>query len=111
MQLYTDDYNDTFPAHRNQNVNNADEVISLTNWWGTTIIGYARNQSNLFRCAAIKGKRLDNGLRVGMEVRLPQGRLRHQLVVPQSVALHRRRASRSAASGSIPGPGSSAPRS
>ena len=40
-----------------------DEVISLTNWWGTTIIGYARNQSNLFRCAAIKGKRLDNGLR------------------------------------------------
>ncbi len=63
MQLYTDDYNDIFPAHRNQNVNNADEVVSLTNWWGTTIIGYARNQSNLFRCAAIKGKRLDNGLR------------------------------------------------
>ncbi|HOB98012.1 MAG TPA: type II secretion system protein [Verrucomicrobiota bacterium] len=63
MQLYTDDYNDIFPAHRNQNVNNADEIVSLTNWWGTTIIGYARNQSNLFRCAAIKGKRLDNGLR------------------------------------------------
>jgi len=63
MQLYTDDFNDTFPAHRNQNLNTADEGPSLTNWWGPTIIGYARNQSNLFRCAAIKGKRLDNGLR------------------------------------------------
>jgi prepilin-type N-terminal cleavage/methylation domain-containing protein len=62
MQLYTDDFNDVFPGHRNTGVNNADEVISRTNWWGTTIIGYARNQSNLFRCPSIKGKRLDNGV-------------------------------------------------
>ena len=65
MQLYTDDNNDTFPGHRNNNLglNNADENASLTNWWGTTIIGYARNQSNLFRCLSFKGKRVDNGVR------------------------------------------------
>ena len=62
MQLYTDDYNDTFPAHRNQGLNNADEVYSRTNWWGTTIIGYARGQSNLFRCPTLKSKRKDNGI-------------------------------------------------
>src|SRR6516225_1881314 len=37
MQFYTEDNNDTFPAHRNQNlVNNTDATVSLTNWWGTT---------------------------------------------------------------------------
>jgi prepilin-type N-terminal cleavage/methylation domain-containing protein len=61
MQFYTDENRDTFPAHRNQN--EADNfTTALTNWWGTTIIGYARNQSNLFRCPAIKGKLLDSGL-------------------------------------------------
>lgn len=61
MQFYTDDSQDIFPAHRNQN--ETDNVTTaLTNWWGTAIIGYARNQSNLFRCPAIKGKRLDNGV-------------------------------------------------
>jgi prepilin-type N-terminal cleavage/methylation domain-containing protein len=68
MQFYTDENNETFPAHRNQNLYvggqmNADEPPSRTNWWGTTIIGYARNQSNLFYCPSIKGKRLDKGLR------------------------------------------------
>jgi prepilin-type N-terminal cleavage/methylation domain-containing protein len=63
MQLYTDEHKDTFPAHRNQNWPTADESVSMTNWWGTTIIGYARNQSNLYRCPAIKGKRLDNGIK------------------------------------------------
>jgi prepilin-type N-terminal cleavage/methylation domain-containing protein len=62
MQFYTDENHDTFPAHRNQNLNTTDAGPSLTNWWGTTIIGYARNQSNLFYCPAIKGRRLDNGL-------------------------------------------------
>ena len=56
MQFYTDDNLDYFPAHRNQGINNADATISLTNWWGTTIIGYAQNQSNLYHCAALKGK-------------------------------------------------------
>lgn len=62
MQFYTDENRDVFPAHRNQNLPNDDPVPSLTNWWGTTIINYARNQSNLFRCPAIKGRRLDNGV-------------------------------------------------
>jgi len=55
MQLYTDDFRDYMPAHRNQGVNSTDETTSLTNWWGTTIIGYAQNQSNLYHCAALKG--------------------------------------------------------
>lgn len=62
LQLYTDDHADIFPAHRNQNLNTTDAGPSLTNWWGTTIINYARNQSNLYRCPSIKGRRLDNGL-------------------------------------------------
>jgi prepilin-type N-terminal cleavage/methylation domain-containing protein len=61
MQLYTDDNQEVFPAHRNLGVNNADENISLTNWWGISIVGYGN--SNLFKCPSIKGKRLDNGVR------------------------------------------------
>jgi len=62
LQLYTDDNREVFPAHRNQNLNTTDGGPSLTNWWGTTIIGYARNQTNLFCCPAIRGRRLDNGV-------------------------------------------------
>jgi len=62
IQLYTDENRDVFPAHRNQNLPDSDPTPSLTNWWGTTVIGYARNQSNLFRCPAIKGKLLANGV-------------------------------------------------
>lgn len=63
MQFYTDENRDIFPAHRNQNLKTEDAGPSLTNWWGTTIINYARNQSNLFYCPAIKGKRFDNGVK------------------------------------------------
>jgi len=61
LQLYTDENRDTFPAHRNQNEGDNPNT-AITNWWGTAIIQYARNQSNLFRCAAIKGRRFDNGV-------------------------------------------------
>jgi len=61
MQLYTEDNSDGFPAHRNQNIDNADPLISITNWWGTTIVTYGGGRSNLFHDPAIKGKRLDNG--------------------------------------------------
>jgi prepilin-type N-terminal cleavage/methylation domain-containing protein len=61
MQLYTEDNNDTFPAHRNQGLNTADPGPSLTNWWGTTIVTYGNGRSNLFHDPAINGKRLDNG--------------------------------------------------
>jgi prepilin-type N-terminal cleavage/methylation domain-containing protein/prepilin-type processing-associated H-X9-DG protein len=63
MQLYTDDNNDTFPAHRNLGLATADAGPSLTNWWGTSIVGYGNHQSNLFYCPSIKGKRLDNNIR------------------------------------------------
>jgi prepilin-type N-terminal cleavage/methylation domain-containing protein len=62
VQLYTDENRDIFPAHRNQNLGTDNPIPSLTNWWGTTVINYARNQSNLFHCPAIKGRRLDNGV-------------------------------------------------
>ena len=63
MQLYTDDNNEVFPGHRNQGLNTDDPARSLTNWWGTTIVPYGNNNSNLFRDPAIKGKRLDNGIK------------------------------------------------
>jgi prepilin-type N-terminal cleavage/methylation domain-containing protein len=63
VQLYTDENNDTFPAHRNQNLNTADAGPSLTNWWGTTIVPVSGGRSNLFRDPSIKGKRLDDGTR------------------------------------------------
>jgi prepilin-type N-terminal cleavage/methylation domain-containing protein len=62
VQFYTDENRDIFPAHRNQNEND-NTTTALTNWWGTAVIGYARNQSNLFHCPAIKGQQLDNGVR------------------------------------------------
>jgi prepilin-type N-terminal cleavage/methylation domain-containing protein len=64
FQLYTDDNNDTFPGHRNEGVPepNNDQKI-LTNWWGATIVGYAKGQSNLFRCPSMKGRRNDNGIK------------------------------------------------
>jgi prepilin-type N-terminal cleavage/methylation domain-containing protein len=60
VQYYTDDNKDVFPAHRNQNEGN-NSTTALTNWWGTAVIGYARNQTNLFRCPAIRGVQLENG--------------------------------------------------
>ena len=63
MHLYTDDNNEVFPGHRNTGLNTDDANRSLTNWWGTTIVSYGNNASNLFRCPSIKGKRLDNGVR------------------------------------------------
>jgi len=63
MHLYTDDNNDTFPAHRNQGLNTDDPAPSVTNWWGTVIVPNASSQSNLFHCPAIKSRRVDNGVR------------------------------------------------
>ncbi len=61
MQLYTDDNSDVFPAHRNQGLNTDNDALSLTNWWGVTIVSYSTIGSNLFRDPSIKGKRLDDG--------------------------------------------------
>jgi prepilin-type N-terminal cleavage/methylation domain-containing protein len=62
IQYYTDENRDIFPAHRNQNEMD-NPTTALTNWWGTAVIGYARNQTNLFRCPAIKGRQFENGTR------------------------------------------------
>ncbi|HEV2437158.1 MAG TPA: prepilin-type N-terminal cleavage/methylation domain-containing protein [Verrucomicrobiae bacterium] len=64
MQLYTDSHNDIFPAHRNQDINNNNVNISMTNWWGTVLLAMANNssQSNLFHCPALKGRRTDAGV-------------------------------------------------
>jgi prepilin-type N-terminal cleavage/methylation domain-containing protein len=61
MQFYTDENNDTFPAHRNQGLTTDDGARSLTNWWGTTIVTYGGGRSNLFHDPAINTKRLDDG--------------------------------------------------
>lgn len=52
LQYFTDENEEFFPAHRNQGTapGNADGNISLTNWWGTTIVGQNLGRSNLFRC-------------------------------------------------------------
>ncbi len=68
MQFYTDDNRDTFPGHRNGNVTTDSATVSLTNWWGTTILKYRQVQSNLFRCPSIKGKRFDNWGEVAVEI-------------------------------------------
>jgi len=62
FQFYTDDNNDKFPGHRNEGLTTDNAALSVTNWWGTTVIGYANSQSNLFRCASLTGKRKDNGV-------------------------------------------------
>ena len=64
MQLYTDDNQDIFPAHRNQNINNNSVNVSITNWWGTTLLAMANDsaQTELFHCPTLKGKRSDAGV-------------------------------------------------
>ena len=61
VQFYTDENNEIFPAHRNQNISSTDHAYSLNNWWGTTIVTYGGGRSNLFHDPAVNGKRLDDG--------------------------------------------------
>jgi hypothetical protein len=63
MQFYTDENLEVFPAHRNAGLGTDDANPSVTNWWGTQIVGRDAGRSNLFHCPAIKGKRLDNGVK------------------------------------------------
>ena len=64
MQFYTDENRDIFPAHRNQNIDDNSVAISMTNWWGTTLMAAANNpaQTNLFHCPALNGTRTDAGV-------------------------------------------------
>ena len=61
MQLYTEDNNDTFPAHRNQGLDTSDARYSLTNWWGTTIATYGSGRRSLFHDPVLHGERVDDG--------------------------------------------------
>lgn len=63
MQFYTDENNELFPPHRNNGLANGQSQAILTNWWGTTIVGYSQGNSNLFRCAALTGPRIDRRVR------------------------------------------------
>jgi prepilin-type N-terminal cleavage/methylation domain-containing protein/prepilin-type processing-associated H-X9-DG protein len=56
MQLYTDDNNDVFPGHRNNFTSGSGEAIN--DWWGTAIVPYGQN-TNLFKCKSLKGRRDD----------------------------------------------------
>jgi prepilin-type N-terminal cleavage/methylation domain-containing protein len=65
FQFFTDENEDYFPAHRNQGmgVNNDNALISLTNWWGTTVVGKESGRSNVFHCpnAPSKPKKEEDG--------------------------------------------------
>jgi prepilin-type N-terminal cleavage/methylation domain-containing protein len=63
MQLYTDDNREVFPAHRNLGLTTDAEAPSRTNWWGTSIGGYANGNSNLFHCPSFGPKRTDFGVK------------------------------------------------
>jgi prepilin-type N-terminal cleavage/methylation domain-containing protein/prepilin-type processing-associated H-X9-DG protein len=62
MQLYTDENNDVFPAHRNQGLSTDNPAASLTNWWGTTITPAGNDNTKLFHDPALKGPRVDDGV-------------------------------------------------
>jgi len=59
MQLYTDDNEDTFPAHRNNGVTGSQDIP--TNWWGTAILSDVQ-LTNLFHCPSLKTRRQDLGV-------------------------------------------------
>jgi prepilin-type processing-associated H-X9-DG protein len=60
MQLYTEDNDDVFPAHRN---NSGSTTGTTAEWWGTNILAFLDDQTNLFHCPAINGTRVDRGVR------------------------------------------------
>ena len=52
MQFYTDENNDTFPAHRDYMM--PAPVDIRLNFWGLQIYSYSSGASNLFHCPAIR---------------------------------------------------------
>ena len=53
LQLYTDDYSDTFPACRRQDATLPPE----DDWWGNYLGQYSAGNSNLFHCPVLNGVR------------------------------------------------------
>jgi hypothetical protein len=56
-QLYTDDNDDKYPD-ASHSYSAGDK---LTNWWGSAIMGFSQNQSNLFHCPTVKDNISING--------------------------------------------------
>lgn len=71
LHYFTEENDDFFPAHRNQGTapGNASPQISLTNWWGTAVVGHDVGRSNLFHCPSApttqKKKKEDDGVTWG----------------------------------------------
>lgn len=61
MHLYTDENNDIFPAHRNNNGISTEP--NITNWWGPVILAYASGGTNVFRCSHLNQSRVENNIR------------------------------------------------
>lgn len=59
LQLYTEEYNDAYPPHRNARTAGTGTV--LDDWWGPTIMGRVQH-TNLFLCPVLKGRRTDAGV-------------------------------------------------
>lgn len=55
MQLYTDDSQDVFPAHKDN------DLAGGIDWWGPMVVTYGGGKSNLFRCPGIKGPKEHGG--------------------------------------------------
>ena len=53
MQLYTDDNNDTFPAHQSEHP----ELGPTNDWWGNYILPFANGNIDLFHCPVLQGVR------------------------------------------------------
>jgi len=49
VQLYTGDFHEVFPPHRQFLDGNVDD------WWGPLVVTYGNGRSNLFECPSIKG--------------------------------------------------------
>ena len=62
MAMYTLDWNDTMPAHRNNRRPPGDTAEYLDDWWGTAIFNYKPN-TNMFRCPELVRSRRDYSVR------------------------------------------------
>ena len=63
MQLYTEDNDDYFPGHRNNFQSTPRSSSTALDWWGTAIVPPGTGPTNMFRCKALKGRRLDLGVK------------------------------------------------
>jgi prepilin-type N-terminal cleavage/methylation domain-containing protein len=62
LLTYTDDNQESFPAHRNEGLDSMASEPAMTNWWGTTLTQNEPGREQLFHCPALKGRRTDYGV-------------------------------------------------